>query len=104
MSFIDVYITYPNREEATKVVRHLMDRHLVACGNIYPIESTYWWRGKVEKASEFILLVKTRKGNWAKVKAEVEKTHPYEVPCIVRSEVTANANFEKWVEDETRRN
>jgi periplasmic divalent cation tolerance protein len=101
MAYIDVYITYPGREEAAKVLRHLLKKRLVACGNIYPIGSIYWWRGKLVEADEFILLVKTRKEYWSKLKAEVSRTHPYEVPCISRCVSSANASFEKWLRDET---
>jgi len=102
MGFILVYITHKDRNEARKVVSHLLKRKLVACANIFPIESLYWWKGKVERAKEVVTIVKTRKENWKRVRSEVEKIHPYEVPCIMKLGTEANAPYESWIRKETR--
>jgi len=102
MEFILVYITHKNRNEARKVVSHLLKRRIIACANIFPIESHYQWKGKIERAKEIVTIVKTRKENWKKVKAEVERIHPYEVPCIMKLDAEANASYESWIRKETR--
>jgi uncharacterized protein involved in tolerance to divalent cations len=45
--------------------------------------------------------VKTKKENWQKVKKEVEKIHPYDVPCIMKIEVEANNEYFDWIKKET---
>jgi periplasmic divalent cation tolerance protein len=40
------YITNPSKEEAKRIAKHLLDKRIIACANIFPIESMYWWDGK----------------------------------------------------------
>ncbi|MBI3623619.1 divalent-cation tolerance protein CutA [Candidatus Pacearchaeota archaeon] len=102
MGFIVVYITHKNMKEAKKVVDHLLNKKLIACVNYFPIESAFWWKGSIAKSKEIVSLVKTRKENWNKIKTEVKKIHPYNTPCIMKFDVEANKDYEKWINDETR--
>jgi periplasmic divalent cation tolerance protein len=102
MVFIIVYITHKNEKEARKVANYLLKKRLVACANIFPVKSIFRWNGKLEDTREVVTLVKTRKENWQMVKSEVEKIHPYEVPCIMKLSAEANADYEKWIMNETR--
>ncbi|NTU99020.1 divalent-cation tolerance protein CutA [Candidatus Falkowbacteria bacterium] len=99
MGFIIIYITHPDMKTAKKIAAHLLAQRLIACANFFPIKSSYWWQGKIENAKEVVTLVKTSKKNWNKVKSEVKKIHPYDTPCIIRMEATANADYEKWIKD-----
>jgi periplasmic divalent cation tolerance protein len=102
MGFIVVYITHRNRREARKVVNYLLERRLIACGNIFPIESSYWWNGEIEESGEVVSLVKTKQENWEGLKSEVERIHPYEVPCIMRVPAQANKAYEDWIRSQTQ--
>jgi periplasmic divalent cation tolerance protein len=102
MAFIIVYITYPNIEEANKIVSHLINKKLIACANIFPVKSSFIWKGKVDNSDEVVSVAKTRRENWEKVKAEVKKMHSYEIPCILKIEAEANNEFEEWVNKETK--
>jgi periplasmic divalent cation tolerance protein len=102
MKFIFIYITHPDMKTAKKIAEQLLAKRLIACVNYFPIQSSYWWRSKIENSKEIVTIVKTRKENWRKVKAEVEKIHPYETPCIMKMEVEANADYAKWIQAETK--
>lgn len=102
MSFIFVYITNENELEAKKIAKHLLEKRLVACANIFPISSMYWWNGKIEETKEIVLIAKTAKENYNKVKAEVKKIHPYKIPCIIKIDVEANDEFEGWLKGELK--
>ena len=97
MSFIIIYITHENEEAAKKVVDQLVNEKLVACGNLFPIQSAYWWKGVIQNEEEWVSIVKTIPELWAKVKSKVEEIHPYEVPCIMKFEVEANESYEEWI-------
>ncbi|MDA2936115.1 divalent-cation tolerance protein CutA [Patescibacteria group bacterium AH-259-L05] len=97
MGFIIIYITHKDEKEAKHVANHLLDKKLIACANIFPIKSLYWWKGKIQKDNEVVSLVKTQKENWNKVKSEVKKIHPYDVPCIMKLDVSANKDYEDWI-------
>jgi periplasmic divalent cation tolerance protein len=95
-----IYITNPNKKTAVKVAGHLLNEKLVACCNIFPIESLYWWEGRIENAKEYVLIAKTLAKNYSAIKKEVEKIHPYKIPCILKISSTANPKYQKWLEKE----
>ena len=56
-----VYTTWPSVVEAENAGRALIERKLAACVNILPgMISHYRWEGKVERAEEAVMIVKTR--------------------------------------------
>lgn len=102
MSFIFVYVTNKNKAEAKRIAAHLLKKRLVACANIFPVESLYWWKGKIEKSGEHALIAKTLEKNFEKVKREVKRLHSYDIPYIAKIKVNVNKAFEKWIRDEVR--
>lgn len=94
---ITLYVTHKNREEADKVVNYLLEKRLIACANFSPIESRYWWKGKIENSEEIVTLLKTRKENFEIVRDEILKIHTYEIPCILRAEIESNDSYANWV-------
>ena len=103
MSFLAIYITNPDASTAKTVSRHLLDKKLVACANILPITSMYWWKGEQTETNEVVTLVKTTQQYWEAVQNEVKKIHPYEVPCIMKMHVEANAEYEAWIQEQVTR-
>lgn len=102
MTFILIYVTHKNLDSAQKIAAHLLQKKLIACANFFPIESSYWWKGKIENSEEIVSLLKTKKENWEKVESEIKKIHPYETPCIMKMNVEANEDYESWVNSETK--
>lgn len=97
-----VYITNPTKDEAKKIARHLIQEKLIACANIYPIESLYNWEGKLADESEFVLLGKTKERNYDRIVKEVEKIHSYDIPCILKFPIVANEKYSNWLGNELR--
>lgn len=97
MSFITIYITHANAENAQQLVDQLLADKLIACGNIFPIKSSYWWQGKITHESEWVSLVKTRSELWSYLQNKISSLHPYDTPCIMKSVVEANAEYEAWI-------
>jgi len=102
MNFIFIYITNPTKKEARKIAKYLLEKKLIACANIFPIDSLYRWKGKIANEKEFVLIAKTKKANFEKVKKEVEKIHSYTVPCIVKIPVSSNEKYYKWLNEVTK--
>ncbi len=97
------YVTAPNRAVARKIARLVLEKRLAACANLAPIESLYWWRGKVEEADEVLVIFKTRRTLARRLMATVKDAHPYEVPCIViYPMVAALPAYADWIDTETR--
>ena len=100
MNSIFIYITNPGKKEAQKIAEHLLEKRLIVCANIFPIESVYRWKGKIKKEKEYILIAKTTEKNYEGVKNEVEKIHSYKIPCIIKIPVEANEKYFNWIRNE----
>lgn len=92
-----IYITCKDKAEAKKISKALLEKKLIACSNMFPIESMYWWKGKIEESKEFLIIAKTNDVNYDKIKAEVKKLHSYDVPCILKIEGEANKAYDDWI-------
>ena len=89
------YVVCKNKEEAKKIAKHLLSKKLIACANIFPIESLYWWQNKVIEDKEAVLICKTTE-NFIEVEREIKKIHSYEIPCILNFDVKVNKEYENW--------
>ncbi len=97
-----IYIVCRDREEARRVSRSLLEKRLAACTNMFPIESMYWWQGKLVEDTEFVVIAKTLEENFAAIVADVKAVHSYEVPAIIRLAVGAvESRYLAWLEAET---
>lgn len=85
-----VLVTASSAEEAARIGRAVVEQGLAACANIVPgITSIYRWQGKVEEASEHLLLLKSSRENWEALQAAIQELHSYECPEIVAIEPNA---------------
>ena len=91
-----IYITCKDEKEAEKISMHLLKKRLIACANIFPVKSMYWWKEKIEHEKEFAVIAKTLDKNYEKIKREVSKLHSYKVPCILKINATANRDYGEW--------
>jgi len=99
MRTIFVYITNPSKRVAKNIAKHLLEKKLNGCANIFPMESAYWWQGRIENAKEYVLICKSLESEFAKLTREVAKIHPYTVPCIAKINVRCNEKFANWLKD-----
>lgn len=79
-----VISTASSDEEARLIADTLVKHELAACVNIVgPMRSTYRWKGAVEEAQEYLLLIKTTAAAFPTLREELKELHSYEVPeCI----------------------
>ncbi|MFZ2455417.1 MAG: divalent-cation tolerance protein CutA [Candidatus Altiarchaeia archaeon] len=97
------YITNPSKEEAKRIAKHLLDKRIISSANIFPIESMYWWEGKITEESEHVLIAKTSDVNSRALENEVKNMHPYKVPCIIRLPASSNDMFSEWLKGEVKK-
>ena len=96
------YVTAPDLETARSIARTVVERRLAACANLWPIESMYRWKGRLEEANEVVIVFKTRRALLQKVIATVREHHPYEVPCIVSYPMGPDLReYVDWIDEET---
>ena len=82
-----VLTTYPTREAAEAAVESALRAGLVACANIVPAHSRYWWKGRIESADEVLVLFKTAPKRVGALFRQLEAGHPYEVPELAEVDV-----------------
>jgi len=99
-NFIFIYITNSSKEEASKICKYLLDKKLIACGNISKVNSIYRWKGRIVDEEEYVLIAKTIDNKFELIKNEVEKIHSYDVPCIIKIPVNANEKYYDWIKKE----
>ena len=99
-----VYMTAGNLEEAQKIGRELVSAGLAACVNILPrMESIYVWEGKLEEASEVVMIAKTVEARVVDLIARVKSLHSYSCPCIVSLKVEDGyPPFLEWVAENVK--
>ena len=98
--YIIVLVTTATKEEAEKIVQHLLNKKLIACGNIVgSVTSFFRWSGKIERAEEYLALMKSRKDLFAKLSEAVKAMHSYEVPEILALPVVEGSKaYLDWLE------
>ena len=102
MKPVIIVSTFPNKQSVTSIAKKLVKKKLVACVNITSISSVYAWKGKIENQSEYLALFKTSKKNQSKLKKELQKLHPYDIPEIAEINVDSiNQPYLKWLVDST---
>jgi periplasmic divalent cation tolerance protein len=98
--FSIIYITAGALPEARKIGRVLVEERLAACANIFPITSIFRWKGGVDEASEFGILVKTRTEKVKEIQKRVKEIHSYEVPCVVSFPINdGSSEYLEWIRD-----
>ena len=103
MSVMFVYVTVSDIDEAKAIGRTLVAEQLAACANILPgATSIFRWQGKLEEASEAVLILKTTEQRLDSLIARAKALHSYDCPCIEALPVVeGNRDFLEWVVRET---
>ena len=101
-TFRVVLVTCGSLSEARKIAKHVISRRLAACVNVVrsPVESMYTWKGKMETAREYLLLVKTTVERLDELEREIRRLHSYEVPEFVALRIAAgSAGYLAWLKE-----
>ena len=96
---IVVLSTCESTDDAARIARSLVEKHLAACVNIVPgVQSIYHWKGAVEQASEVLMVIKTGRPLLSAVRAEIERLHSYELPeAIALQIVDGSERYLDWL-------
>ncbi len=94
-----VLVTAPNLNTARTLARAALRARLAACVNLVPkVESHYWWQGKLDRASEVMLLIKTTRARLATLEKLIVARHPYDTPeFVVLTLAGGNKRYLDWL-------
>lgn len=100
-----IYTTLPSIADAEDIGRKLVESKKAGCINILlQMVSLYEWEGKLERADEVVMLIKTKVSLKDEVIGEVKRLHPYDVPAILALDVTGgNEDYLGWIIGQTQR-
>ena len=98
-TYIQVTTAAPSKEIADAIAAALVEQRLAACVQVIgPIASTYRWQGAVERAEEWLCLIKTEQRLFGAVESAIRSLHPYETPEIVATPVIeGSAAYLAWI-------
>jgi periplasmic divalent cation tolerance protein len=99
MGSLQLQFTIDDLERGEGIAAELLHERLVACAQtIGPVTSRYWWNGSVERAREWMFVCKTTNERVDAAIELIRAQHPYEVPEIVATEITAAlAPYAEWI-------
>jgi periplasmic divalent cation tolerance protein len=102
-AWLQVQVTARSQEEADGVATSVLGRRLAACVQVVgPVESRFWWEGKLDTATEWLCLIKTTGDRLNDVVAAVRKAHSYDTPEIIALPVVGGSErYLRWIEEVT---
>jgi len=103
---IVVLVTCGSLEEGKRIGRALVEARLAACVNVLgtPIESIYRWKGKIDTATEFLLLIKSSRERFAALQDAVKRLHSYAIPEIIALPIEKGSrDYLAWLKDSVKR-
>lgn len=91
-----------SREEAGAIAEALLEARLAACVQVVgPVQSRYWWQGRLESAEEWLCLAKTTAGRVDEAVAEIARRHSYETPEVTVTPIVGGASgYLRWIDQE----
>ena len=100
--FASIYVTVSSEDEGKDIAKKLLEQRLIACANLFPINSIYYWENKLQEDIEFAIIMKTRSELIDRLIVELKKIHSYDIPCIVSWPIEkGNREYLNWVKEET---
>ena len=103
MDIIVINCTVPNKRIAKEITKIIMKHKLAACVNmIENVKSVFSWEGEVCEEKEILMMIKTRRANYGKIKLVIEDVHSYSVPEIIALPIVdCSEDYLKWLVAET---
>ena len=99
---IVVFTTCNSQEQGAQLARHLIEHRLAACVNILTgARSFYRWKGEIEQASEVVLVIKSRRDIFEKLREAILHLHSYEIPEVIALPVIDGSDaYLSWIDRE----
>lgn len=104
MSALVVLTTTESPQQAEQLAQILVEARLAACVQILPpMTSVYRWQGKVEAATETLLLIKTTRALYPALETAIKANHSYQTPELIALPVEqGSADYLNWLLDSVK--
>lgn len=98
-----IILTTCPEKESESLSQKLLEEKLCACISITNVKSLYWWKGKIEKGNEMLLIIKTKDELADKLMERIKEIHSYENPeIIVLNAEKTSEKYLNWLEEVTK--
>ena len=96
-------VRYLKKNTAKNIANILLKHKLAACVSMVDkVTSKFSWEGEICEENEVLMMIKTRRTNYAKIKLVIEDMHPYSVPEIIALPIIdCSEDYLKWLIKET---
>lgn len=100
MAGLIVLTTSPDLKTAKSIAQLLIEKKAAACVSFKEgFLSYYRWKGKIQRAQETLLLIKTSPKKFHVVEKLIKKNHPYEVPEVISlAPAGGSKDYWSWME------
>jgi periplasmic divalent cation tolerance protein len=98
-----VTVSVPDEATGDRIAEALVAHRCAACvKRSGPVQSVYRWQCAVERDQEWLLSCVTTRDRVGELTARVRELHPYDVPEIIATAVTAgDPEYLDWVRRES---
>jgi periplasmic divalent cation tolerance protein len=102
--FWQVQTMTDSRAEAMELAQEAVQARLAACAQVAgPITSTFWWEDGLERAEEWMVMLKLPAGRYPELAAFLIERHSYDEPEIIALPIVAGSpGYLDWIAEETR--
>ena len=103
MKFCYLYLTCDSKE-ANSLIDLLLKKRLIVCAKKVPVNSTYWWKGEIEKANEIMLVMESAEELFDKIETELKEVHSYDTFVLKAVPMTrVSKDAQKWMEENLKK-
>lgn len=94
-----VFTTCSSQSMAEELAASLVEHRHAACVNVLPaVSSIYRWLGKIERADEVLLVIKTAMSELPAIERTITALAGYELPEVVAVEIDGgSSDYLAWV-------
>jgi len=102
--YLQVQTTTDSRAEAVELAQAAVEARLAACAQVAgPIASTYWWEDGIERAEEWLIMLKLPADRYDDLAEFLSERHTYDEPEIVAIPIIGGVStYLNWLREETR--
>jgi periplasmic divalent cation tolerance protein len=101
---IVILVTASSKKEAQKIAAVLIKQKLAACVNLVgKVDSIFFWENKLQKAKEFLLVIKSTRAKFGRIVKLIKSLHSYKVPEIIGLPIiVGDKPYLRWIDASLR--
>lgn len=102
VDYVLVTTTTDSLLNARRLTEKMVFLHLAACAHMDETESTYWWKGAVQREHEWRVEFKTPQHRAAELQQAILDAHTYDTPQVIVTPILGGSPaYLAWLTEET---